>query len=75
MRPRWIEFISEADREYCSALFADFIKRAQTDPDVLFDQLCSLSVGPLITFSTGKSLAESREIAPLWENFLDLSRG
>lgn len=40
-----------SDLEYCSELLNDFVKRAQNDPDGLFKQICSLSVGPLITFS------------------------
>lgn len=62
-----------SDLEYCSELLNDFVKRAQNDPDGLFKQICSLSVGPLITFFTGDRLDRSSVMGLLWENFVDLA--
>jgi hypothetical protein len=44
--------------DYLEELLKDFIERAKTDPAALFNQICSLAVGPLVTRATGSNLSE-----------------
>lgn len=73
--PDWRNVALEPDPDYWSALFDDFVERAKAEPEALFEQLCSLSVGPLVTQSTGDNIAQDPEIVALWQSFVDLARG
>lgn len=56
--PRLQEVVPEDDWHYLDALFADFLVRAKSNTDELFQQLRSLQVGPLLTEEVGGDLAE-----------------
>lgn len=45
--------VDKEDLKYIEQLLKDLPKRARTDAKALFDQLSSLSVGPLVTTSVG----------------------
>lgn len=45
--------ISDRDRHYVEELVKDLVQRSKQDPEDVFRQLSSLSVGPLITDESG----------------------
>ncbi len=47
--PRWRDFVKSKHHGYLEDLLQDFRDRRQFEPAKLFEQLCSLRVGPLIT--------------------------
>lgn len=51
--PDLASIVCEDDRNYIDELIADFVKRSAEVSNSLFQQLCSLSVGPLITHQLG----------------------
>ena len=73
VRPDWQPGIVDEDRNYLDALLADFLKRAQLDPEALFQQLCALAAGPLITREVGSQLADRPDLLALIANFKHLS--
>lgn len=73
VRPDWQPGILDEDRDYLDALLADFLERAQLDPEALFQQLCALGVGPLITREVGAQLADRPDLLALAASFKHLS--
>jgi hypothetical protein len=67
--PQWRTLVQPEDSEYVESLLADLPVRAKTHPDALFDQLCSLSVGPLETKQIGQSISEHPTLAKLISTF------
>ena len=57
--------VDKADLEYIEELLKDLPTRARRDAQVLFDQLCSLSVGPLVTGRVGTCNAQSSDFAEI----------
>jgi hypothetical protein len=51
--PNLSEVVRGADRRFVKDLLDDIPERAHDDPQALFQQLSSLSVGPLITYEAG----------------------
>ena len=49
VNPAWREFVASRHWEYMGDLLEDFKERKRLEPDALFQQLCSLRVGPIIT--------------------------
>lgn len=60
--------VQPRDLKYIEALLPDFVERARLDPAMLFTQLSSLCVGPLVTHEVGVSIADH-------SSFLELSSG
>ena len=70
----WRNIVRTEDQEYIQALMDDFRERARRDPEALFRQISSLSVGPLVTYSIGSQdevKADSR-LFEVWENLIFL---
>ena len=53
MPPHLQTSVDKADLKYIEQLLKDLPKRARTDAQALFEQLSSLSVGPLVTANVG----------------------
>ena len=51
--PNWRKFVQNKDREYIELLLGDLVQRACHDAEMLFKQLCSLNVGPIVTSEVG----------------------
>ena len=56
---------SASDLQYLEDLFADLLERAKMDAESLFIQLSSLSVGPLVTKTTGDN-TEHPDLDSIW---------
>ncbi len=52
-RQDWPSLVQHKDLEYIRDLLADFKERARSSPEALFEQVSSLSVGPLVTYAVG----------------------
>lgn len=46
---RWPDIVDHEHKDYFRSLLEDFALRAKLDPGGLFQQICSLNVGPLVT--------------------------
>jgi len=73
VHPSWHEFVAEDDRGYMEALFKDFIERTIHDPEMLFEQLCSLETGPLVVIRVGSDASETPFALPMIEGLVKLS--
>ena len=72
--PEWKNIVQPLDHSYFSDIWADFDVRAKTDPEALFKQVTSLSVGPLIAYISGTSLWSRPELQSLSQSFIEISR-
>lgn len=70
--PHWSTAVEERDRGYFAELWPDLQLRAAVDPDVLFAQLGSLSVGPLICTGSGDDLRRQPHLFALVHDFVAL---
>jgi hypothetical protein len=59
INPKWPEFVHEEDRKYIESLLKDLVERAQPEPEMLFKQLCSLGVGPIVTVEVRAGLFDA----------------
>ena len=71
--PGLSEIVCDADRQYVQELLADIRERVGKDPEALFKQLSSLSVGPLVTHETGICGRQDLRLMPLCSGFISLS--
>lgn len=69
--PDWRSNVDESIREYVGSLLEDLRERALSDPDALMRQVSSLNVGPIVTHSTGKNIAEFPELDQLCRRFVE----
>jgi hypothetical protein len=69
LNPAWREFVLETDVEYIELIIRDFHDRALQSPRQLFDQLSSLSLGPLVTAATGTDLSGNASLQKLSSEF------
>jgi hypothetical protein len=60
------------DLEYIESLLQDFVERARLHEEVLFKQLCSLQVGPLVTQEVGQNLSEHPTMQKLASRFVQI---
>jgi hypothetical protein len=60
------QIVPQNDLEYIESLFSDFKERVKIDPDALFKQLTSLSVGPLVNIG-------NQQLSPAFPNMPELS--
>ncbi len=70
INPKWQSIVPSDDREYISAILNDWKSRISLDPEALFVQACSLSVGPIITALTGSDLATHPALAATAQSFV-----
>ena len=54
------------------SLFSDFETRALRNGHELLKQLSFLSVGPLVTFDTGRDLKDNPQLLQLFERFKEV---
>jgi hypothetical protein len=72
VHPDWRSFVQERDSDYLEELFESFIERVSEDPPVLFKQLASLSVGPIVTKSAGTKAYSDLLDDPQYGHFVEL---
>ena len=70
--PTLRQIVQGSDLAYIDSLLKDFVVRATLRPSALFEQLCSLGVGPLVTYELGSSLTDHPHISQLCSSFKDL---
>lgn len=70
VHPDLRKYVREEDRDYLDSLLEDFSERAKLDSEALFQQLCSLAVGPLIPCQVGELLAEYPQLMELSARFV-----
>ena len=70
--PGWRSVVCTQDLEYIGSLLHDFLERAKEQPAALFEQLSSLSVGPLVTQETGERISDHPALAELSSRFVPL---
>jgi hypothetical protein len=71
--PRDLQTIVAApDLSYVNALFTDLHQRAYGEGDALFEQLTSLSVGPLTTKMTGDCKTNNDYLQLIWPTMVPL---
>jgi len=72
VNPDWRTLIQEQDLDFLEELFGSFIKRASEDPLALFEQLTSLSVGPIVTKCAGTKAYSDLLVDPQYCHFVEL---
>jgi hypothetical protein len=70
--PGWRSVIGARDLEYIGSLLHDFLGRAKEEPAALFEQLCTLAVGPLVTHETGERISDHPALEELSSRFVPL---
>lgn len=70
--PDWTQIVSEDDQPYIQQLREDFLLRVKVDPDALLRQASSLSVGPLITHSTGNDISDNPGLFDTVQSFTEM---
>jgi len=68
--PKLGQVVQGNDMAYIDSLLRDFIERAKLHPGDLFQQLCSLSVGPLVTLEVGSHLTNYPRLQELSLRFV-----
>ena len=64
--------VREQDVGYIESVLRDLPESAKCEPVVLFNHLCSLSVGPLVTHEIGWSLADSPSALEISSQFVNI---
>lgn len=72
LHPGWREFARASDHQYIEALIEDFKGRAKSDPEMLFQQASSLSVGPLVTSETGRLNSDASAKPNMLQGLLEI---
>jgi hypothetical protein len=70
--PEWTTLVEDADRDYLTEVLTDWKKRATSDPQGLFNQIATLSVGPLVVRQVGSRLSESPYLLDLVKDFQEI---
>lgn len=71
--PEWRRLVEEEDLDYLECLLGDFVERAEQHPALLFKQLFSLNVGPLVARGVGSSLSDPNELTEMLSRFTPFS--
>jgi hypothetical protein len=66
LNPGWRDFVRAEDAEYIELFLSDVQMRARQLPQQLFDQLSSLSLGPLVTRTAGPDFSSLRGLDELY---------
>ena len=72
VHPEWRAIVQAEDLADIESLLLDFSERAELHRDILFKQLSSLGVGPLVTHETGKSISDYPVLSDLFSSFVQL---
>jgi hypothetical protein len=70
--PRLRQIVKDIDLPYIDSLLKDFIERVKLNAALLFEQLCSLSVGVLLTWAVGEQIVDHPEIRDLALQFVPI---
>ena len=70
VHPDLYQCVREEDCSYIKSLLNDIFERAKSQPNALFEQLCSLAAGPLIACEVGARLAEYPQLMKLSARFV-----
>jgi hypothetical protein len=70
VHPEWRKGVRKEDSAYIGSLLKDFPERAKLHPEELFQQLCSLTAGPLKTQEAGSHLDEYPHLLKLFAEFV-----
>jgi hypothetical protein len=70
--PDWRSLVRTEDVNYIRALLEDFPERAKEQPEGLFEHLCSLGVGPLVTRQTGERISDHVALVKLCSEFVQV---
>lgn len=62
IHPTLHRIVNAIDLPYIESLLVDFIERVKLNAELLFAQLCSLTVGPLVTRTVGERIADFPDI-------------
>ena len=63
------DLVSKQDLEFVQDLLEDMLQRAQHSPDELFEQLCDLSIGPVVTDAVQSMVSSESSFEALYPNF------
>lgn len=73
MHPEVRNLVEGQDLEYVDSLMTDFMQRARSCPEELFEQLCELGgVGPLLTRDVGEDISDSPAVRSCCSKFVEL---
>jgi hypothetical protein len=72
VHPNLKSVVNAVDFAYIESILKDFVERINRYATELFQQLCSLSVGPLQTHTVGDQLCEHPDIHSLVSQFVAL---
>jgi hypothetical protein len=72
VHPELRTIVQAEDLAYPESLLSDFLERARQHPEELFNQLCSLGVGPLVTQEVGASVSDFPNLLELSLRFVEL---
>ena len=67
--PSFKEQIQKVDLPFLDELVKDLVERARVEPDLVFQQLCDLSMGPVVTDSVRRIEEGESEIEALYPGF------
>ena len=70
--PDLLQIVDESDLQYINDVLLDLPKRARRYPKLLFQQLSSLSLGPLITHKVGIAGVDDQYLIGACAHFVDL---
>jgi hypothetical protein len=62
--------VMDNDLSYIESLLKDFMERAKENPAVLFKQLSSLGVGPLVTQEAGLKISDHPSLLNMCSHFV-----
>ena len=72
VHPELHTIVQSEDFAYLESLLRDFLERARQHPEDLFNQLCSLGVGPLVTQEVGANVSDYPALLELSLRFVEL---
>jgi hypothetical protein len=72
IHPRLHQIVKSIDLPYIESLLEDFIERVRLNAVLLFEQLCSLTVGPLLTRTIGEQIVDHPDIHDLALQFVPI---
>ena len=72
VHPEWRTIVQAEDLNYLESLFQDFLERAKLHPGALFEQLCSLGVGPIAAQRIGLNPDDHPSVRELSTGFIEL---
>jgi len=64
--------IEHPDLLFVESVLQDFVERANLHPDMLFEHVCSLWHGPLITVASGVDISEAPLLIELSSRFVTI---